>query len=80
VQNSMLVLVSVHSDCIGVIRDVTSPRGNDEVKGRTTFVFDTLLSQDVLASPTRHVHGIVRVLADVRPKKNTTSQSTEELK
>jgi len=76
----MLVWVSVNSDCIGVIRDVNLPRGNDEVKGRTTFVFDTLLSQDMLPLPTRHVHGILRVLADVRPKKNTTSQSTEELK
>jgi len=43
-------------------------------------VLGTLLSQDVLPLPTRHVHGILHVLADVRPKKNTTSQSTGELK
>jgi len=63
-----------------VIRDVTLPRRNDKVKRRTTFVFGTLLSQDVLPFPTWHARGILRVSADVRPKKNTMSQSIGELK
>jgi len=69
VQNSMMEWDLAQYDCVGVIRNVTSPRRNDKVKRRTTLVFDILITQELWPFTTRHAQASYACQQEVQKKK-----------